>query len=207
MLADAKELDLSSEVTNGVSMIYGGGANLKQSAKGDLTLVVLGFGVLDKPEELKAGAGKAVEVSYVEPAWNITLSDEQQRESASVNLAAAKKIVSIGLGIANKEDISMVKELADALDAELGCSRPIAEGLEWLPKECYIGISGVFVKSDLYLAVGVSGQVQHMVGLKDAKILAAINKDANAPIMRQCDYGIVGDLYEIVPALAKKLSK
>lgn len=207
VLADAKELDLTSEVTSAVNMVYGGGANLKQSAKGDLTLVILGFGVLEKPEEMKAGAGKVVEVSYVEPAWRITLSDEQKRESASVNLAAAKKIVSIGLGIANKEDIPMVKELADALDAELGCSRPIAEGLEWLPKECYIGISGVFVKSDLYLAVGISGQVQHMVGLKDAKILAAINKDANAPIMRQCDYGIVGDLYEIVPALAKKLSQ
>ena len=91
--------------------VYGGGANLKQSAKGGLTLVILGFGVLEKPEEIKAGAGKVVEVPYVEPAWNITLCEEQQRESASVNLAAAKKIVSIGLGVAGKDDIPMVKEL------------------------------------------------------------------------------------------------
>ena len=87
----------------------------------------------------------------------------------------------------------------------MACTRPLAEGLDWLPRERYIGISGATVKPALYLGVGVSGQVQHMVGMTGARLVVAINKDGQAPIFSQADYGIVGDLYAVVPALIKAL--
>ena len=101
----------------------------------------------------------------------------------------------------------MINELAQALNAEVACTRPLAEGLDWLPRERYIGISGANIRPDLYLGVGVSGQVQHMIGMRDSRVVVAINKDKEAPIFAQADYGIVGDLYEIVPALIKAIKE
>ena len=98
----------------------------------------------------------------------------------------------------------MVEELAGLMEAEVGCSRPVAEGMNWLPKERYIGVSGAMLKPDLYLALGISGQVQHMVGVNQAKAIVAINKDKAAPIFSQADYGIVGDLYKVLPSLIEK---
>ncbi len=91
------------------------------------------------------------------------------------------------------------------LGAELACSRPIAEGVKWLPTERYVGVSGATIKPDLYLAVGISGQIQHMVGVSGAKTIVAINKDKNAPIFGQADLGVIGDLYQVVPALIDAL--
>ena len=99
----------------------------------------------------------------------------------------------------------MLADLAGALGGELACSRPLAEGVDWLPKERYIGISGQHIAPDLYVAVGISGQLQHMVGVRDAKVIVAVNSDKAAPIFTQCDYGIVGDLYDVVPALTAAL--
>lgn len=121
------------------------------------------------------------------------------------DLRSAKRIVSIGMGIQDQGDLAMVGGLADKLDAPLGCTRGIAEERRWLPVEQYVGLSGVTVSPDLYLTLGVSGQVQHMVGARDSKVIAAIDKNENAPIFKSCDYGIVGDLYEIVPLLVKAL--
>lgn len=91
------------------------------------------------------------------------------------------------------------------MGAELACSRPIAEGEHWMERERYIGVSGVMVKADVYLAAGISGQIQHMVGARDSRVIIAVNKDKNAPIFRFADYGIVGDLYKVLPALTKAL--
>jgi electron transfer flavoprotein alpha subunit len=104
-----------------------------------------------------------------------------------------------------KEDIDLARQLAQALGGEVGCSRPIAEELQWLPEEVYIGISGKKVKPALYLGIGVSGQVQHITGIRDSKVIFAINKDENAPIFEAADYGIVGDLYSVVPMLIDEL--
>ncbi|HEX7661681.1 MAG TPA: FAD-binding protein, partial [Pseudonocardiaceae bacterium] len=93
-----------------------------------------------------------------------------------------------------------------ALGAELACSRPVAEGLGWLPTERYVGVSGATIRPDLYLAVGISGQVQHMAGVNHAKVIVAINRDKNAPVFAQADLGVVADLYDVLPALTKALS-
>jgi len=125
------------------------------------------------------------------------------RESAqTVDLSVAPVIVSVGRGIGEQENIGIVEELAAALGAELAASRPICDN-GWLPMERQVGSSGQTVSPKLYLAVGISGAIQHLVGMKGSKAVIAINKDENAPIFEVADYGVVGDLFEVVPALTK----
>jgi electron transfer flavoprotein alpha subunit len=127
------------------------------------------------------------------------------RESAhTVDLAAAPVIVSVGRGIREQENIALVQALADALGAELAASRPICDA-GWVPMERQVGSSGQTVSPKLYLAVGISGAIQHLVGMKGSKTVIAINKDENAPIFEVADYGVAGDLFEIVPALTKAI--
>jgi electron transfer flavoprotein alpha subunit len=127
------------------------------------------------------------------------------RQRQSVDITEAKIIVCAGRGIAKQEDMTLANELAEAVGGEVGCSRPVAEELHWLPEEVYLGISGKKVKPDLYIGVGVSGQVQHVTGIRDSKIILSINQDENAPIFEAADYGIVGNLYEVVPKLIQEL--
>jgi len=125
------------------------------------------------------------------------------RESAqTVDLSAASVIVSVGRGIGEQANLGVVEELASALGAELAASRPICDN-GWLPMERQVGSSGQTVSPKLYVAVGISGAIQHLVGMKGAKSVIAINKDENAPIFEVADYGVVGDLFEIVPELTK----
>jgi electron transfer flavoprotein alpha subunit len=133
--------------------------------------------------------------------------EEPFRESQrAVDLNAADIIVSVGRGIREKENIALVAELAQVMGAELAASRPICDN-GWLPMERQVGSSGQTVSPKLYLAVGISGAIQHLVGMKGAKTIVAINKDANAPIFEVADYGIVGDLFEVVPALVEEIKK
>lgn len=129
------------------------------------------------------------------------------RESArAVDLTAAEVIVSVGRGIKEKENIAIVEELARAMGAELAASRPICDS-GWLPMERQVGSSGQTVSPKVYIAIGISGAIQHLVGMKGSKAVVAINKDANAPIFEVADYGIVGDLFEVVPALTEAVKK
>jgi electron transfer flavoprotein alpha subunit len=124
----------------------------------------------------------------------------------AVDLTQAARIVAVGRGIREQDKLPLAEELARALGAELAASRPICDA-GWLPPERQVGSSGQTVAPKLYLALGVSGAIQHAVGMKASKTIVAINKDAEAPIFELADYGIVGDLFEIVPALIKELQK
>ena len=129
------------------------------------------------------------------------------REAArAVDLTAAEIIVSVGRGIGEQSNLPVVEDLAQAFGAELAASRPICDA-GWLPMERQVGSSGQTVGPKLYVAVGISGAIQHLVGMKGAKTIVAINKDSNAPIFEVADYGIVGDLFEIAPALAAEVRK
>ncbi len=123
-----------------------------------------------------------------------------------MDLTAAELIVSVGRGIKEKDNIHVVEELAKVLGAELAASRPICDA-GWLPMERQVGSSGQTVAPKMYMAIGISGAIQHLVGMKGAKTIVAINKDANAPIFEVADYGIVGDLFEVVPALVEEVKK
>ncbi len=122
----------------------------------------------------------------------------------AVDLSQAERIVSIGRGIKAEEHIALARELAQALGAEVAASRPICDS-GWLPMERQIGSSGQTVAPKLYLALGISGAIQHVVGMKGARTIVAINKDPEAPIFEIADYGIAGDLFEIVPAMIQAL--
>lgn len=126
----------------------------------------------------------------------------QESKSEGVNVEDAQIIVSCGRGFKKKEDIRLVSELADVLKGRtVGCSRPIAADLKWLSEDHWIGLSGHKVKPKLYVACGISGQIQHIAGMRDSGVIVAINKDPEALIFKSADYGIVGDLYEVLPKL------
>jgi electron transfer flavoprotein alpha subunit len=129
-----------------------------------------------------------------------------QEAKQAVDLTQAPLIVAVGRGIKSQENIAIVEELAKTMGAEIAASRPICDN-EWLPMDRQIGSSGQTVAPKLYLAVGISGAIQHVVGMKNSQTIVAINKDAEAPIFDIADYGIVGDLFEIVPAITAEIKK
>jgi len=124
----------------------------------------------------------------------------------AVDLGQAQRIVAVGRGIKEQDRLPLAQELAKALDAELAASRPICDA-GWLPMDRQIGSSGQTVSPKLYMALGISGAIQHLVGMKGSHTIVAVNKDADAPIFEVADYGIVGDLFEVVPAIIKALGE
>ena len=122
-----------------------------------------------------------------------------------VDLNAAPRVIGVGRGLKAKEDLAMIEALARATGSEIACSRPVAEGLNWMGKDRYIGSSGAHIAPQLYFAVGISGQLQHMVGVQGAETIVAINSDPNAAVFKETDYGLVGDLYQLVPAITAAL--
>jgi electron transfer flavoprotein alpha subunit len=160
-------------------------------------------------DQAETGGSAAVQTVAVDlkPEQIRTKPLELFREAKqAVDLTQAPIIVAIGRGIKEPTNIPMAEKLAQLLGGELAASRPICdEG--WLPMERQIGSSGQTVAPKLYLALGISGAIQHVVGMKGSRTIVAVNKDANAPIFEVADYGIVGDLFEVVPALTDELSK
>jgi electron transfer flavoprotein alpha subunit len=131
-----------------------------------------------------------------------------EMKTGGVNVEDAEIIVSCGRGFKKKDDIKLVEELADVLKGKtVGCSRPIAADMKWLTEEHWIGLSGHKVKPKLYIAAGISGQIQHIAGMRDSGIVVAINKDPDALIFKSADYGIVGDLYTVLPKLTSAVKE
>ena len=155
--------------------------------------------------------GPATSVSQIAVTIDRALIRQQpespyQEAKQAVDLSQAERIVAVGRGIKAEENIPLAKRLADAMGAELAASRPICDN-GWVPMERQVGSSGQTVAPKLYVALGISGAIQHLVGMKGARTIVAINKDAEAPIFEVADYGIVGDLFEIVPAMIAELEK
>lgn len=151
--------------------------------------------------------GGTVEKIAVDAAPKARVVAVEEKARGAVRLEEAEIIVSVGRGFKKKEDLQMAFELAKILGGQVGCSRPIAADLKWLPEEHWVGLSGKKVKPKLYLAIGISGQPQHIAGILDSRIIAAINNDPSAPIFQNADYGVVEDLYKILPILINKLKK
>jgi electron transfer flavoprotein alpha subunit len=159
-------------------------------------------------EDVPATAGAPVPVADLPEGAAADLRvTGREAAAAGSGLHDAARVVSVGRGLRAKEDLALVEGLATALGAEIGCSMPVADDLGWVPKERYVGRSGQQIAPRLYLALGISGMPQHLEGVRDAKVVAAVNTDPDAPIFHAAGYGIVGDLYEVVPALIAALSE
>ena len=128
----------------------------------------------------------------------------QEKQGESTPIEEAETLLCIGRGLANQKDIPMIEALAKSMKAEIGCTRPLTHDWQWFPESREVGLSGKKCKPTLCLSVGISGQIQHTVGIRSSRIIAAINKDKNAPIFKTADYGLVADLYDVVPRLTKK---
>ena len=204
VLAGAVAARLGAPYLHGLKKIGQGSAEL--SRFGGIALETVSFdtavvAVLDggAVPEGEAPAAEAASGEYYEA----TVTGQDKVDVSSANLGSAKRIVAAGRGFKAEEDLKLAEDLAAAIGAELACSRPLAEGADWMSADRYIGVSGQSVAPDLYIAVGISGQIQHTVGMVDSKVVVAVNNDDKAPIFEGADYGIVADLYEALPAIVE----
>ena len=156
-------------------------------------------------EQASGGNGAAEELDWVAPENAVKEVSSEPVPKSGIDLTASDAVVAAGRGFSEKEDLQLARDLCDKIGAGLGCSRPLAEGVDWMPAETYIGVSGLILSPKVYIAAGISGQIQHMVGANRSSTVFAINKDENAPIFKQCDYGLVGDLKKVLPALTAAL--
>lgn len=200
-LCDVNSLTVTDGVVETTRLVYGGGA-VKTEQCALPAVAVVGAGTFE------AGEATTPAVNTVEAAAcaGVELVGTEALVASTLNLAAAKRVVGVGRGLSSADNIPSVEKLASLLGAEIGCTRPVAEEEHWYSKDRYIGVSGVMLKPNFYLAVGISGQVQHMVGVNTSNVIFAIDKNENAPIVNQADYTLVGDVSAVLPALIEKLS-
>jgi len=208
LLADCVELEWRDGQLCGVRTVYGGKVHARVSAakseRGYMATVRGGAFPAAMPGSV-AGAVRAEHLPEGFAPRRRSLRTLEP-EAGAVDISAAERLVAVGRGIEAQENLALVEKLAQALGAELCASRPVVDK-GWLSKSRQVGTSGVSVKPKLYLAVGISGSFQHMGGIKGAPYLVAINKDRSAPIFGVADVGIVGDLFEVVPALEAAVRK
>ncbi|MEW5979021.1 MAG: electron transfer flavoprotein subunit alpha/FixB family protein [Acidobacteriota bacterium] len=154
-------------------------------------------------DHLRGGQVELLSVEVPEPRTRVTAT--RRRPCSGVRLQDAEIIVAVGRGLRNKEDLPLLYELAEVLGGAVGGTRPLTDDFAWLPVDLKVGLSGHTVRPSLYIACGISGQIEHVVGMRESRLVVAIDRDPNALILKEADYRIVGDLYEIVPALTRVL--
>jgi len=210
LVSDVIAMNVSDGVATFTRQWMGGklNAQYRHASSGPCFVSVQAGSFKAEPTEAGTAAGEVKRFApQLDAAQIRTKPGDPFREAArTVDLGSAQVIVSVGRGIGEQENLKIVEELASALGAELAASRPICDA-GWLPMERQVGSSGQTVAPKVYVAVGISGAIQHLVGMKGARTVIAINKDADAPIFEVADVAAVGDLFEIVPAVTRALKK
>jgi electron transfer flavoprotein alpha subunit len=207
MISDCIRLNIAGEKVSFTRRIFLGKLDADVVSDAEAPLFITFQSGAFRPDQAAKGSGAAVEEMAVE-VGEIRMTPEApfQEVKQAVDLSKADVIVAIGRGIKSKENIALAEKLAAALGGDLAASRPICDA-EWLPIDRQIGSSGQTVAPKLYVALGISGAIQHLVGMKNSGTIVAINKDPEAPIFDIADYGIVGDLFEAVPVLTEEIKK
>jgi len=202
----ALALDRGSGSIRMERLAYGGAAIQKLTSSAKPVIVAMPPRSFEPAQVMDGRQGKTRELPSPPPSA-VRILERKPKEKVAKDITEARVIVCAGRGFDKKEDLAIARELADALGGELGATRPLTEEMHWLPEDLCIGLSGVQVKPELYVGLGVSGQIQHMTGVRGAKIVCAVNREENAPIFALSDFGIVGSLYEVVPKLIAELKK
>ena len=139
------------------------------------------------------------------PPRRVQILERRKKIGEAASIESAETLVCVGKGISKQEDLAIINELCASLKAELGCTRALSADYHWISEDRMVGISGKKCKPKLHISIGISGQIQHTVGILNSKLIVAINKDKDAPIFKIADYGVVGDLYQVVPKLAERI--
>lgn len=195
---------LSIEDGVATTMFFGGLAQSKRKATGATTFYTVGAGVFAGMSA--SGDATPQELEWVAPERPLKELGTEPIVKSGVDLNKVDVVVACGRGFTDKEDLNLAYEITEKVNGGLGCTRPLSEGVDWFPTESYIGVSGLMLAPKVYISLGISGQMQHMVGVNRADKVFAINKDKNAPIFKQCDFGLVGDVKTVLPALIAELS-
>jgi electron transfer flavoprotein alpha subunit len=201
-LTDAQNLRVENSHAKADRVVWGGNATSTVQTKAGAVVTIA-----PRANEKAQGSSRPEvrTLSFQTKTRAAKVVSKKPKDSGEVNLKEANAIVSAGRGFKKKEDLAILNDLASTLHAVIGASRPLTSDLGWMPESRQVGLSGTTVKPKLYIAVGISGQIQHLTGMRDSKLIVAINSDKNAPIFQESDYGVVGDLYLVVPALTKAL--
>jgi electron transfer flavoprotein alpha subunit len=203
-VTDCTTLDIDEEKRLLMNrMVYGGNAIATLICNTKPQIATVPSKTFEKVQEKSEGKIFEVKVKLNEP--RIKIIETKKKEIAESRIEESNVIIGGGRGLKKKEDFNLLEELAKVLGGQVGYTRPVAEDLKWFHE--WIGLSGHLVKPSLYIAIGISGAIQHLAGIRDSKIIVVINKDPDALIFESADYGVVGDLYSVVPALTDTLRK
>ena len=208
-VTEVTRLDLDAEkkylLVDRVTM--GGNLTETQLSKTKPQIVTVPKGLFSstQPDTSRKGEVVKVEPKFKPPSTRLV--ETKPKPAKGVKLTDASVIVSFGRGVRKKEDMTLIEQLAKTVGGVMGCSRPIAEDLRWLPEDQYVGLSGQKVNPKLYFALGISGQIQHLTGIRGSRVIVAVNNDPKAPIFEFSDYNVVADLYQMVPALIEAVKQ
>ncbi|MGB9024205.1 MAG: electron transfer flavoprotein subunit alpha/FixB family protein [Candidatus Bathyarchaeia archaeon] len=201
------DIDIEKKCVVVDRLILGGNITETLTVRSKPQIFTLPKGVFQPLGKDPSRTGEIVKVQPKLTESPVKVLERKPKQFAGVRITDAEAIVSFGRGLKKKEDIPVVEGLAKTINGVVGCSRPIAEDLKWLPVDQYVGLSGQKVAPKLYIACGISGQIQHITGIQNARVVVAVNTDSKAPIFEYSDYGIVGDLYKIAPAIVEAYRK
>lgn len=196
------EVDAGAQTTTAQCMLYTGTGVATYRFKPGAAILTVASGVF----EAGLVEGKTADIIPLDGSMagpKMTILEYKPKPASGARIEEAHLVVDVGQGVKQREDLQMVQALAELLDGQLACSRPIASDRDWFPE--WLGLSGAKIKPELCLTVGVSGAIQHIVGIRDSRLIAAVNTDEGAAIFTQADYGVVADLYEFLPALMDRI--
>lgn len=207
LLTDCIEVELKNRELVGIRQMYGGKVQAEvHFQKKEPYILTLRQGIFSVEEEIKQGEIVSLQIPLPEEPPDRRLIGYEEATVGEVDITEADVIVAVGRGIKEKENLAIVEDLAQKLGGVLAGSRPVIDA-GWLSEDRQVGLSGKTVKPKLYIALGISGAFQHLLAMQNAETIVAVNKDPEAPIFEVADYGVVGDLFQVVPALSERLKE
>jgi electron transfer flavoprotein alpha subunit len=207
-VVDSNNIYFKSGKLNAERVVYSGKAIAVEQFNSKPSIITVPSKAFDPLKKDDSRKGEITKKKIDSNTYDSKILKTQELKTEGANVEDAEIIISCGRGFKNKEDIKLANELAEVTKGKtVGCSRPIAADLKWLSEDHWIGLSGHKVKPKLYIAAGISGQIQHIAGMRDSGVVVAINKDPDALIFKSADYGVVGDLYEVLPKLTNAIKE